>query len=392
VTAVDAPETALVSNTIIAEVTVRSTGYDLAEAGNRPVRVTLREGDREVASETVELTEDGLPGRVALRAVPERVGTFTYRVEVASRGDEATTSNNVRSFTVRVLDRQIAVLYVEGAARWEYKWIKTALQRDPGVRFTGVVATGRGAFLVQGEKPTADLRKGLPASAEGYESIDVVVLGDIGAEAFEETTLRALGAFVERGGGLLVLGGYRALGGGWEKTPLADLVPVRLIEGDAEQREAPFAPILTPEGRSHPALAGVTELLESNPRPTLEGCSPVGEAKPGATKLLEHPDDAMPVLAVHRYGEGRVAAFAGDTTYRWALAGIGGTRGGLHERFHGQLIRTLFSPEEGWSAPATRSSSGRTGASAGCSRRFACAPASGTSGAPIATTRPCRAR
>jgi Putative glutamine amidotransferase len=348
ITAVDAPETALVNNAVLAEVAVRSTGYDLTKGSDRMVDVILSQNDQVLQSREVELTEDGLAVRVEMKVVPEREGAFTYKVEVRARGDEENKENNVRTFTVRAVDRQIAVLYVEGAARWEYKWIKTVLQKDPAIRFTGVVATGRGAYLVQGEKTTNDLAKGLPQSAEGYEPLNIVILGDIAASSFDAKTIEELRAFVDRGGGLLVLGGYQAFGaGGWGSTPLADLLPVVIEDDDTTQFEKPFAPAVSPEGRVHPILTGLTDAFETEPRPILDGCSPLGRTKPGATVLLENPEDAnAPVLAVGRFGAGRVAAFAGDTTYRWALAGRGGEGSGLHERFFGQLVRGLFSPEE----------------------------------------------
>ena len=76
-------------NTVVVDVTVRSTGYDIADPGNRRVLVSLTDGDRELVSEWVEFAEDGAPAPVALRFVPEGTGPRSFKIELPVRGDEA---------------------------------------------------------------------------------------------------------------------------------------------------------------------------------------------------------------------------------------------------------------------------------------------------------------
>lgn len=344
----DAPETAFAENTVVVEASVRSTGFDLADPGNRRVRVTLLEGESEIAGEVVEFSEDGAgaPVRVSLRFVPAGTGTRTYTVKLPVFGEETVTGNNRRTFSLNVLERSAAVLYFDATMRWEAKFLRDFLARDPAVDLTSVLHSGQARLLVNGDPHGADLSRGLPPTLEQLEEFDVVILGDVPAEALSPESLSILRAFVEGGGGLLTLGGYGAYGaGGYAGTPLAEALPVSMDSGDG-QRETEIRVELTPAGRAHPALAGLLPWFAGATRPTLRGVTEVRGPRPGAEVLVTgEPADGgrtAIVLAVQRYGEGRSAAFTGDTSWVWYRSPELGGPDGLYRRFWGQLVRWLL--------------------------------------------------
>jgi len=341
---VDAPETAFAENTVLAEASVRSTGYSLDDPGNRKVRVVLEKGGEEVASASAEFTEEGAPVRVPLRFVPGGKGAHTFKVRIAVRGDEAIAENNTRTFTVEVADRRASVLFFDAVMRWEAKFLRDFLARDPAVDLTSVQHSGQGRLLVKGDTHGADLSRGLPLSADGFAKFDVVVLGDVKAAALTTAQLDLLRKRVEEGGGLLTLGGYRAYGaGGYTGTPLEEALPV-FLGGDLGQREEDLRVRITPEGRIHPSLSGLGSWFAGSDAPTLRGLSLVKREKPGAQVLLEG-DGGEIVLAAHRYGEGRAAAFTGDTSWVWFRDPDLGGKDGLHPRFWGQIVRWLLEKE-----------------------------------------------
>ncbi len=345
---VDAPETAFAGNTVAVEAALRSSGYDLADPGNRKVRVVLAEGDKEVASEVVEFAEDA-PVRVALRFVPEGPGTRTYRIRIPLRPDEAVEGNNARTFPLAVRERSASVLYFDATMRWEAKFLRDLLARDAAFSLTSVLHSGQGRLIVNGDPRGADLSRGLPPDAAGLSNFDVVVLGDVAADALPPGALEALRAWVEDGGGLLTLGGYHAYAaGGYAGTPLAEALPVFLSAEDGQVEEA-LRLTLTPEGRVHPALSGLEPYFAGKAPPSLEGMTAVRKEKPGAQVLLaaEGADGARRgiVLAAHLYGEGRAAAFTGDTTWVWYRSPELGGSEGLYPRFWGQVLRWLLEEE-----------------------------------------------
>ncbi len=64
---------------------------------------------------------------------PTAPGRVTLTVEVAPVPGELDESNNVRTFEIDVREERLRVLLVEGAPRWEYRYLRNALVRDPGV-------------------------------------------------------------------------------------------------------------------------------------------------------------------------------------------------------------------------------------------------------------------
>ena len=86
-----------------------------------------------------------------------------------------------------------------------------------------------------------------------------------------------------------------------------------------------FKVLPTPVGYSHPALRLEPD-AEGNKRawqelPNVEGCTRVGELKPGAQMLAlsETEDGPVPAMAYHKLGRGNVLAMTIDTTWRWEL-------------------------------------------------------------------------
>jgi uncharacterized membrane protein len=345
---VDAPETAFAENTVVAEVAVRSTGYDLKDEGNRRVRVVLTEDEREVDSKWVEFTDNGVPVRVSLRVVPSGIGRHSFVVRVALRGDEVIPGNNRRGFSLTVKDRRASVLYYDATLRWEAKFLRDFLARDPAIDLTSVLHSGQGRQIVNGDPHGADLSRGLPRTAEGFEKFDVVIIGDVSADAVPAESLELLRKRVEGGGGLLALGGYHAYGpGGYAQSPLAEVLPVFIEAGDG-QRDEDLTLSLTPEGRVHPILSGLVPYFTRKSPPGLKGLTEVKREKPGAQVLLTARGNAggeSIALAAQRYGEGRALAFTGDTSWVWFRSKDLGGPDGLYRRFWGQAIHWLLEAE-----------------------------------------------
>jgi len=322
-------------------------------AADRRLELALREGEEVLVSRTVEFpAEDGLLP-VELTFVPRRPGSVRLRLGVQSLKDELVTENNARTFSVRVTDPHIRVLIVEGVARQEYRYLRRVLESDPNIELTGVVkVTGRRYFL-QGADAGVDLSRGLPATQEAFGKFDAVILGDIGREEFTASQLDDLRAFVDAGGALLVLGGYHAFGaGGYAASPLADLLPVTMGGESDGHVEQSFRLVLTDLGRDHLVFRGCEEFFDGADAPgRLDGANRVTGAKHGADVLAAHPAERaggrpMPVVAVHRYGAGRVMAFTADTTWKWKFRMAARGLDSPYYRFWRQSIRWLVSAEE----------------------------------------------
>ncbi|MBL5972315.1 MAG: cytoplasmic protein [Candidatus Leucobacter sulfamidivorax] len=165
-----------------------------------------------------------------------------------------------------------------------------------------------------------------PRSAEEIDEFDLVVISDIGSNSFllpDETFLRSekspnrlglVADFVQRGGGLVMVGGYLSFTGidgkgRYAMSPLAEPLPVMMLPYDDR--------IERPEGVGVEVCAPDHAVLGGTPSdwPELLGYNRL-IAKPDATVVARVGDD--PMLVVGEFGEGRTAAFASDLAPHWA--------------------------------------------------------------------------
>jgi uncharacterized membrane protein len=297
------------------------------------------------------LAVDGVRGdqEVVLSFTPEERGNFKYSVEVTGEPGENILENNFRSLNITVTDPQISVLYAEGTLRYEYRYLRRVLQKDPNLGFVALVRLDRNTFYQQGQVEGIEL-SGFPADVETLKKFDVLILGDLDASAFSERDFANIREMVYEGAGFLMTGGYNSLGTSYDGTVAAEILPVATSDGTQDRNE--FLPQLTDRGESSPIFAGITEYFGAPGRgaskkiPRLLGQVRLGRPKPAATVLAVNPlrrDEAgpLPVLVVGNFGAGRTAALAVDTTWRWYAPAKGLGLESPYVRFWGQLVRWL---------------------------------------------------
>ena len=174
-----------------------------------------------------------------------------------------------------------------------------------------------------------DAVEAFPFEMAGLDAYDVIILSDIGANSFllppavwlrSQTVpnrLRLIKAWVEKGGGLLMIGGYLSFQGidgkaRWRKTPVEDVLPVTCQPWDdrVEMPEGAVAEVLQPDhavmiglGGTWPFVLGVNEV----------------EVRPGAEVLVRIPADqgGHPLLVLGGHGAGRAAAWTSDIGPHW---------------------------------------------------------------------------
>jgi len=188
--------------------------------------------------------------------------------------------------------------------------------------------------------------------SEHLPSFDAVVLQDFNAEPYGLTKhLPALSRYVEKGGGLIMVGGPDAFGPGhYGGTRLADVLPVA-IDPDRRARgvdTANFVPRFTEAGRAAPVLGPLRALLGED-LPTMPGANIVGDARSDATVLLTHPTlktasgAPMPVLALGEHGSGRTMALTIDGSHRLLFSAFAaGAAGRAHGAFWDAMLGWLM--------------------------------------------------
>ncbi len=261
--------------------------------------------------------------------LPDAAGDYRMSLFVKPLAGEASEANNESSTYVTLSKDGLSVLYFDKYRPWEPKFLQRALKGDDRI---SLEFSNAGAGSAAWRR---DVRNAIQTRA-----YDVFIIGDVPASRFEnqgeegESILALMAkAVTERGAGLIMIGGYDSFAdGGWDRTPLAEILPVKMdqrgqLEGAiGNQRDIKFKPseeALTGQLYSFPLK------LDSDPiknrewwakLPALDGGSKVGTLKVGAAKLVESERGEI-LLAAHNISKGRSAVLAVDTTWRWVKPG-----------------------------------------------------------------------
>ncbi len=350
----DAPQQALAGSSLLVNVQIAAHGY-----AGRTVAVVAEDMGRIVATEEVALPRDGRPLVAPLAIELETPGAreLAFRV-VPLPGERVTENNEVRSM-VQVRDRTEKILYFEGEPRHEVAFMLRAVEDDERLQVVLLQRTAENKFFRRNLDDPLELLGGFPSTREELYAYRALVLGSVEAGFFTHDQLNMIADFVSvRGGTLLMLGGRRAFSeGGYDGTPLEDVLPVALDEpdGSAPTDRLVFVKVApTPAGARHPATRIGDTAEQSAARwdslPAVSTTNLLTRLKPGATELLkgEVVDGAglrseRVVMAFQRYGRGRSAVLGVQDTWLWQMDHTVPLEDQSHETFWTQLLRWLVS-------------------------------------------------
>jgi len=302
----------------------------------------LKIGGEEGARKPLSLTEGS--HILGFTVVPRRQGLVEGEVVIGPAPGEAFGEDNRRHFFFRAVKEKLRVLLYEPSPRWEFTFLLRALRKDPDLETIAVLRTASKQLHVEGTPPVP-LMGGLPGSARGFSAFNVIVLGDVTGSDLLEGQAGGLLEYVRNGGGLIVVGGKRNLSGALEAAGVGPLLPA-----EAQGPPRPGRRRVFPVSAHHPVLRGLLGSLLSADGVSLRDVIPLGSLKPGAETLLAAGSPSgggsFPVLVVHRFGKGRVAATGTEGTWQWAMNGSAARGELFHKRFWGQLVRWVSGRKE----------------------------------------------
>jgi len=345
VTQFQLPSSAMAGSTVRATVSIR---FQNQKTG----RVRLYDAGRLIAAQDVQFTGPAGLATVTLDFPAGEAGVRDLRAAVDPAPGETRLGNNERHAVMEVDGRRRTVLYIEGEPRWEYKFIRRAIEGDRRLRIASAVRATPNRYYRQGLLNGNELENGFPATMEELFGYDAVILGSIEAAALGNEQQQWLKDFVDRrGGSLLMLAGRDGLGdGGWGRVAIAPLLPAKLPGGP----ERSYGMLktharLTPYGRE--SVVGRLAADDAANDKAWEGLPPLtdyqdpGPLRPGAIVLLEAvtaDGKAAPLLVTQRYGRGSTWLLATASTWHWQMQlPVADQR---QETFWKQLLYTLAAP------------------------------------------------
>jgi hypothetical protein len=309
--------------------------------------VTLKTSDGDEVTEELRIAPMGRTSGSVLWK-PTRIGDVTLTLTVPKHPDETLTDNNRLTAPIAIREEKLRVLVVESFPRWEYRYLRNALSRDPGVEVTCLLFHPGLSKVGGGSK---DYIKLFPAGLDELSKFDVVVLGDVGLEGGQLTAeqCRLLKGIVEhQASGLVFLPGWQGRQFSLLDTGLGDLFPVVMDEsqpgGWGSRTPGHFE--LTELGRRS-LLTNLADTQDNNLEvwedlPGFQWYAPVVRAKGGSEVLAVHKDMSnqhgrLPLLVTRTFGAGKVLFMGTDGAWRWRK----GVEDKYHYRFWGQVVRWM---------------------------------------------------
>ncbi len=335
------PARALQDSRLSAVVSFRQYGYS-----GQKGKLTLREGGRVVASQEVVFKQDGVQQTESALFNAGSPGAKNLELSIDPLPGEENAKNNKLTRVFDVSSAKPRILYVEGEPRWEYKFIRRAMEEDKTIDLVTLLRTTPNKFYRQGIGNPKELENGFPTTFEELFQYQAIVLGTVEAAWFTPTQQELIHRFVDkRGGGLIFLAGRASFTeGGYGREPFIGMLPVALPDRKVTFFRDPATAELTVAGRDS-LICRIEENADRNmdrwkKLPYIVGYQELGTPKPGALVLAEMTaggKSRQPLLVTQNYGRGRVAAFAGAGTWRWQM--LQPLEDKSHEVFWQQFLR-----------------------------------------------------
>jgi hypothetical protein len=285
----------------------------------------------EIDRRQVTLTKETV--EVTFQVGQDKPGVYRYEVRAEPLPGEVSLSNNSATLMVRVVDKPVRVLLLEGKPYWDAKFLMRTLIADASIELDSVVRLSDSRFLRRtfshklGEPPAASAQEewkiisdftGPLAEGETLKSYQVVVLGRDADAFLTDAVLTQLRTWIAREGGCLVCARGQPMA--QVNQRLAQLLPVNW----SPARESRFRVSVTERGRDlHWLQVRETPGAELAQLPTLATVSHVESPRPVAIVLATSRSQATgteePAVTYQSYGTGRVVVIEGAGMWRWAF-------------------------------------------------------------------------
>lgn len=310
-------------------------------------QVELKVSDGTVIKHQIQV---GAMGRTSDAIVwkAEDVGDYTLELTVPDHPEEVVMDNNKRQAPIAIREEKLKVLVIESLPRWEYRFLRNALSRDPGVDVSCLLFHPGLSKVGGGNR---DYIPSFPESLDQLSQYDVVFLGDVGIQEGQLTTEQTeliKGLVEQQASGLVFLPGIKGFQQTLIGSPLEPLLPVVFDEaqptGWGSRTPSHFA--LTEFGRNS-LLTKLADTSEDNMQvweglPGFQWHAPVIRAKAGTDVLAVHQESSnqygrLPLLVTRTFGAGKILFMGTEGAWRWRR----GVEDLYHYRFWGQVVRWM---------------------------------------------------
>lgn len=313
----------------------------------REVKTTISivQGKNELAEKDIVIPANGALEDSILWS-PRTAGDLEATLQIPVQPEESIPENNARPLHIAIRVEKLRVLVVDSLPRWEYRYLRNALSRDPGVDVQCLLLhpdLGPGGGI--------NYISSFPDTREALAPYDVVFLGDVGigdGELTENDAELLKGLVEQQGSGLVFVPGRRGRENTFMNSALKDLYPVDLNPtntGGIGMEDASQL-VLTTAGQRHWLTRFDSDEARNDELwkqlPGFFWCADVEKSRPGSDVLAVHASyrnewGRLPLLVTRDAGSGKVLFLGTDSAWRWRR----GVEDKYHYRFWGQVVRWM---------------------------------------------------
>lgn len=327
------------------DVIIKSYGYQ-----GMTLPLILKEGERIIAAKEIRIHESPAEITLTLPFTPERVGQHNLSISIPNQVGENITSNNQVDLSIKAVRDKIRVLMISGTPSLNYRFMRMALKNDPSIDLLSFVILRTPSDVLNVPIQEQSL---IPFPVDTLFSkelnhFDLLIFDNLPSHLYINPNYYGrIREFVRDGGGLAMIGGPHLLDGGrFLRTPLEEVLPVRLTGREGYRREGSQTIRLSHVGKSHPITQLSLDEKENDnlwrDMPALDGINLL-EPKAFKNVLLEGGARASrPLLFVDHYGKGRTLILGTDFSWKWYMGMV--SRGKSHWaylRFIERMVRWL---------------------------------------------------
>jgi len=325
--------------------------------GKKNIPLVLKEGDKILVSKIVSLKEEDSQYTAELQFTPASIGKRIYTLSVPVFAGEAVEVNNRWSFEVKVIRDRVRVLHLNGRPSWDSRFLRETLANNPKVDLLSFFIL---RTLTDDVGATTSELSLIPFPSnlllsDYLNSFDLVIFHNFKFSPFiDKKNLSNIKEYVEQGGAFLMIGGDLSFeGGGYDRTPVEDILPMRIRGGSKKFLLGELQMKVQPKLSHHPVLR-----LENDPKqntkawkslPPIQGVNIGLVPAKGSYVLSTTRKNKVnaPVLVTRQVKEGRTMVIATDSSWNWNFLRVGeGGSGRYYQRFWENVIAWMTGEPE----------------------------------------------
>ena len=325
--------------------------------GKKNIPLVLKEGDKILVSKIVSLKKKDSQYTAELQFTPSTLGKRIYTLSVPVFSGEAVEVNNRWSFEVKVIRDRVRVLHLNGRPSWDSRFLRETLANNPKVDLLSFFIL---RTLTDDVGATTSELSLIPFPSnllfsDYLKSFDLVIFHNFKFSPFiDKKNLPNIKEYVEQGGAFLMIGGDLSFeGGGYDRTPVEEILPIRIRGGSKKILPGDLRMKVQQKLAHHPVLR-----LENDPLlnakawkslPPIQGVN-IGLIPAKGAHVLSSTrknKSNYPVLITRQVQEGRTMAIATDSTWNWNFRRVGeGGSGRYYQKFWENVIAWMTGEPE----------------------------------------------